>query len=235
MRYTRRDFFTQFGRSLLTHVARSVETVQAGISHQMRVKLVRSGGLHGEESGGRPDESMQAEPRKWLRPPGALPEASFRSTCTQCEDCIQACPYDSIRHLGPESGINAGTPAIDPDISPCYLCEDMPCITVCEPRALIPVKRKDVAMGMAVLKRIDCNLTRGEPCDLCVTQCPIGSDAIKFDVIGLPIIHAAGCAGCGVCSHLCPAGAITVTRVADTGEAGVADAPSQNQQRTTQI
>ncbi|MCH8966781.1 MAG: 4Fe-4S binding protein [Planctomycetes bacterium] len=77
---------------------------------------------------------------RWLRPPGALrDEDAFRSACTQCTACQDVCPHDSIRRLGTEFGVDAGTPAIIPDESPCYLCVDFPCIDVCEPGALQPL------------------------------------------------------------------------------------------------
>ena len=156
-----------------------------------------------------PDEDPERL-RGWIRPPGALPEDQFRETCTQCSDCREACPYDSIRRIGPEFGQDAGFPAIIPHQSPCHLCEDMPCIAACEPHALLPVTPNTASMGTAVIHAAACYVTQGQPCDYCVVRCPLKADAIAFGESGMPIVNTSGCVGCGVCAHICPADAITI-------------------------
>jgi ferredoxin-type protein NapG len=48
-----------------------------------------------------------------------------------------------------------------------------------------------------------------ELCDLCVTECPIGSGAITLEPLdgepggATPVVHD-GCVGCGVCEMICP-------------------------------
>ena len=156
-------------------------------------------------------DAPSARPRgTWLRPPGAVPESSFLKVCMRCTACQEACPYQSIRRLGPEFGEAAGTPAIIPEESPCYLCADMPCIAACEPLALQPLTREEVAMGTAEMRTADCYVAQGQPCDYCVTRCPLKSDAIGFNDAGLPEVREDGCCGCGVCAYLCPADAITI-------------------------
>jgi ferredoxin-type protein NapG len=192
MSYSRRDFFSKFGRSFFSNVIDSVAVLRTG------------------EPIAEPDH--QETPQTWLRPPGALDEVAFREVCTQCTDCAEACPYKSIRRLGPEFGLDAGTPAIIPNESPCYLCKDMPCIIACEPRALRWVEPAAVAMGTAVVSPNACYLSSGQPCDYCVTRCPLKSDAISITHGGLPVVNQDGCVGCGVCAYLCPPGAITIAR-----------------------
>lgn len=166
-------------------------------------------GMHESLSDREAPDAAEA-PRPWVRPPGALPEAEFRKVCTQCTDCQQACPYQSIRRLGPEWGPDAGTPAIIPTESPCYLCPDMPCIAACEPRALIPTLRGEIDMGLAVIDMPGCYAVQGQPCDYCATRCPIGPSAIRFDTHRAPVVDPEGCTGCGVCAYLCPADAIHI-------------------------
>jgi ferredoxin-type protein NapG len=192
MTFSRREFFTQLSRTLTSNVVSAYEAVG------------RSATIMAEQ------EEKEEPSQKWLRPPGALKEKEFLSACTQCTDCQTACPYDSIRRLGPEFGINAGTPAIIPDESPCYLCEDMPCITACEPRALRTIDRREVSMGLAVLKTDTCYVAQGQPCDYCFVRCPLKDTAIKATNKGLPIVIESGCVGCGVCAYLCPADAILI-------------------------
>jgi MauM/NapG family ferredoxin protein len=156
------------------------------------------------------DRKAAQPPRGWLRPPGALPEPEFLAACTRCTDCIEACPYTAIRRLGPEFGDVAGTPAIIPLDSPCYLCPDMPCIPACKPLALRPTAKRDVTMGLAVLDRTACYVAQGQPCDYCVERCPLKHEAIAFGDDGVPVIDEQRCTGCGVCAYLCPPDAIAV-------------------------
>ncbi len=181
MDYTRRQFFSGFARALVPVPA------------------------EGEER-----TSSTSPAREWVRPPGALPEDAFLATCVRCTDCIEACPYQAIRRLGPEHGDAAATPAIIPHDNPCYLCADMPCITACAPRALEPTDRTEVRMGTAHLNIDACYVALGQPCDYCVTRCPLKGTAIAWDDHGLPSIHAEACTGCGVCAYLCPAAAIAI-------------------------
>ena len=118
MNVNRRQFFTHLGRGLASSLCDTIDAVRGATRSDVPQKEV-------------------APLRPWIRPPGARLEDEFRSTCTQCTDCQKACPYQSIRRLGPEWGDDAGTPAIIPAESPCYLCADMPCITACEPKALL--------------------------------------------------------------------------------------------------
>jgi ferredoxin-type protein NapG len=145
-----------------------------------------------------------------VRPPGALPEPEFLKRCTRCTDCLEACPYDAISRLGAKYGGLEGTPIIVVEETPCYLCEDMPCIAVCEPESLTPISRAQVRMGTAELNERACYLSQGEPCDYCVSKCPLGEKAISLGAGGIPEIHGAGCAGCGVCAYLCPPSALTI-------------------------
>ncbi len=190
MDVSRREFFTRFGRSF----ARSIARPLIGVGERALSDA----------------PAIAEQPRRWLRPPGALPEAEFKETCTRCTDCQEVCPYTAIRRLGPEFGEDAGTPAIIPDESPCYMCADMPCIAACEPRALLPTAIEAVAMGTAVLEWSSCYLSQGQPCDYCVARCPLPSKAIAWDENRRPLINVDTCTGCGVCSYLCPADAIAI-------------------------
>lgn len=191
MDFGRRRFFTHVGRGLAATVWESVDALRGAMDTPT-------------------SPQPETGPRKWLRPPGALPEDRFGATCTRCTACQEACPYQSIRRLGPEWGADSGTPAIIPAESPCYLCADMPCITSCEPGALLWVTPSDATMGKAVLDRSACYVSQNQPCDYCVARCPLSESAIGLGADGVPVISDPNCTGCGVCDYLCPADAISI-------------------------
>jgi ferredoxin len=63
------------------------------------------------------------EPKqKFLRPPGAVPEAEFLALCTRCGKCQEVCP--KIIALVPitESIVSAGTPRLYLNCSRCMRC-----------------------------------------------------------------------------------------------------------------
>ena len=60
---------------------------------------------------------------------GHLPNAS-----TFCGRCAEVCPYHSVVILDLKSGTAAGTPLVEAEVVPCYLC--MECVTVCDDDAL---------------------------------------------------------------------------------------------------
>ncbi|PVJ59652.1 ferredoxin-type protein NapG, partial [Salmonella enterica subsp. enterica serovar Senftenberg] len=71
-----------------------------------------------------------------LRPPGALNENVFASACVRCGQCVQACPYDTLKLATLASGLSAGTPYFVARDIPCEMCEDIPCAKVCPSGAL---------------------------------------------------------------------------------------------------
>jgi ferredoxin-type protein NapG len=136
-----------------------------------------------------------------LRPPGAIEEDAFLAGCTQCNACVEACPHDAIVHAPPRYRRASGTPMIDPIQQPCWMCDDFPCITVCEPKVL----RLDLAkqMGRATIDAVNCVAYQGRACSACVDDCPIPG-AIEL-VNEKPRIVQDVCTGCGVCQFVCPA------------------------------
>lgn len=87
---------------------------------------------------------------------------------------------------------------------------DWPCITACEPGTLRPLPRSEVAMGTTVIRLTDCYLAQNQPCDYCVSRCPIGPDAVGFGSDRMPEVNRLGCSGCGVCAYLRLARAIVI-------------------------
>jgi len=152
-----------------------------------------------------------------LRPPGALPEEQFVSTCSRCGDCVQVCPVRAIK-IEP-GGRGGGFPFIDPDESPCVLCDGLHCMHHCPSGALVPTLLADIDMGTAKFREVDCLRSASQDCSICVDKCPVGSTALELRYGGITV-NEQGCTGCGVCEHYCPTKpkAIVVVPRADATE-----------------
>ena len=132
----------------------------------------------------------------WLRPPGAVEEPEFLQRCTKCGDCLDACPYTAIRHHSQDQ-----TPIIFAEESPCLLCQDFPCISVCETEALLPVQnQRDVNMGLAIVSHRECTAANG--CNACVSKCPTQALSMNFSNFQIAVDQLC-CVGCGICQQVC--------------------------------
>jgi ferredoxin-type protein NapG len=96
--------------------------------------------------------TLKAENR--LRPPGAVDEKRFLGLCIKCGQCLQVCPYHSIKLADMATGHGEGTPYIDANERGCYACEAVPCVLACPSGALDHSceKAEDIHMGIAVLE-----------------------------------------------------------------------------------
>ncbi|VTR41638.1 quinol dehydrogenase periplasmic component [Serratia fonticola] len=83
-------------------------------------------------------KQSQARDGLALRPPGALAEAAFDSACIRCGQCVQACPYQTLKLATLLSPRAAGTPYFVARDIPCEMCEDIPCVVACPSGALDP-------------------------------------------------------------------------------------------------
>lgn len=148
------------------------------------------------------EKKLDFVPRTQLRPPGALVESLFLSTCEGGGACARACPYGAIRLTGGPAAHADQTPTISPTAIACYLCADMPCAQACPSGALVPTPREQVKMGVAVMHKDACFAWQGEECGLCLAACPIGANALVKEGDG-PVVRD-GCTGCGLCTNVCP-------------------------------
>ncbi|EAR4249411.1 ferredoxin-type protein NapG, partial [Salmonella enterica] len=143
-------------------------------------------------------------------------ENVFASACVRCGQCVQACPYDTLKLATLASGLSAGTPYFVARDIPCEMCEDIPCAKVCPSGAL----NKDIAsiddsrMGLAVLlDQENCLNFQGLRCDVCYRECPKIDEAITLELDRnmrtgkharfLPTVHSDACTGCGKCEKVC--------------------------------
>lgn len=199
----RRDFFRHGLRNLVRTVADSVEAV--------RPELLGDDGLSAKERAEKFQRQRAAEAAKnlaqrqhsRLRPPGALPEASFLTYCTPCDDCFDACPVDAIVPV-PDGREDAGTPQILPSTTACGVCNERSCIEACDTGALQALDSvRDIDIGLAVINEETCLAYKDHYCDACVSVCPVQPRAIAL-LNGKPSMVPDLCIGCGLCEQFCP-------------------------------
>ena len=162
---------------------------------------------------------------RWIRPPFAISELDFITSCTRCDECISACPHQVIFPLPVRVGIEvAATPAMDLLNKGCHLCEGWPCVTACEPNALmIPealvvaieddeavVTEDDLELATALtiprlaeaeIDQQQCLPYSGPECGACRGSCPIEGALVWQDE--KPMIDADLCVGCAMCREAC--------------------------------
>ena len=143
----------------------------------------------------------------WIRPPFALDELEFLLACTRCGECETACPHDVIFLLSTRLGAQvAATPALDLLNKGCQLCKDWPCVTVCEPKALLlPEMEEDKAVWPTLAKvwinEKACLPFSGPECGACAGSCPVPG-ALSWDQTR-PVINEELCTGCSLCREIC--------------------------------
>lgn len=163
----------------------------------LRGILNKAGNLAAEEA----QRHLPRAAPPFIRPPGAVQESEFLALCTQCGDCVTACPHDTVFLLSESRGVAAQTPALDLLQQACHLCEDFPCIAACEPEALRPVDVETVRFARIQIDRATCLPYRGPECGVCVAVCPVPGALILEGT--LPVIDADVCTGCSVCRQAC--------------------------------
>jgi len=146
---------------------------------------------------------------RWIRPPHALPEPEFLTKCTGCGDCITACPHDVVFALSSGSGLRAeNTPALDLLNRGCHMCDGWPCVTACEPEALVrpdQIEEAPPAPPRLALVEIDtetCLAYLGPECGACAHACPVPG-ALEWENGIRPVINTDLCTGCALCREAC--------------------------------
>lgn len=155
------------------------------------------------------DRKVKAEAAHWIRPPYAINELEFLLACTRCGECITACPHGVVFPLTARLGAKVvNTPAMDLLNKGCHCCEDWPCVTVCEPKALfIPPPEDDETpvalplMAMAMIDEKHCLPYSGPECGACQGSCPVPG-AMTWER-ERPMIQVEVCIGCGMCREVC--------------------------------
>lgn len=159
--------------------------------------------------------AQQAHAGSVLRPPGALAGTAFAARCIKCGQCVQACPYHTLKLLTTSAQGGGGTPSFVPRQVPCLMCEHLPCVRACPTGALDPLLTdvRRARMGLAVVDPEHCLSWQGLRCEVCVRACPVKGQAISIanhprqtskHAMFVPVVHSEACTGCGVCEAKCP-------------------------------
>ncbi|WP_456457351.1 ferredoxin-type protein NapG [Nitratifractor sp.] len=172
-----------------------------------------------------------------LRPPAALDEPDFLKTCIKCGLCSEAC-YNRPSNIDRDTGkprprtlkmakaqddVTIGTPFFIPREVPCYMCDDIPCVTACPTGALDVAKVTNpktgeldytmMDMGIAVVDDNSCIAFWGLQCDACYRACPLMDKALRLEYAKnertgkhaflKPVVDMNACTGCGLCEKAC--------------------------------
>ncbi len=201
----RRGFFTRGLREFLRPIAdAAVEKIQ-----EVEESFAPLRAAAAVSRGSTSSRSSSSHTLPILRPPGALDEADFLSTCSRCNACVTACPAQCIRIDANVDGPNvAGSaPFIVAQESACVVCTGLECMFVCPSGALVPTRLAEIDMGLAVWNADTCVRKSGQEsdaqeCTICIDDCPIGEVAIRLHESKIQVLD--GCVGCGVCENHCP-------------------------------
>jgi ferredoxin len=124
--------------------------------------------------------------RRYLRPPGALPEDEFLSRCINCGQCGEVCPNRCIKYFGLDNGLGSiDTPYIIPRVER-------------ELGAILD----GVKMGHARVDESLCLSYQGKSCGVCYRACPLQDVAITVGFMEQPHVTDK-CVGCGLCERSC--------------------------------
>ena len=136
------------------------------------------------------------------RPPGALSERDFLSTCTRCGKCAEACPESAIFAFAEGTGVLARTPVLLPEQRPCTMCAGFPCTHACEDGALRPFDGRTWRLGRVQIRTEHCLAHQGPECGACVGLCPNEIIGITLTAWKPQVTDA--CIGCARCIPACP-------------------------------
>ncbi|MCU7837147.1 MAG: 4Fe-4S binding protein [gamma proteobacterium symbiont of Taylorina sp.] len=103
-----------------------------------------------------PIDTANAKNRLKMRPPGALDEDKYLSSCIKCGQCVQVCPVNAVKLDDMDTGFGLGTAYIDAREQACdFSCDGLQCVLACPTGSLTHTLdyTHDTRMGFAVLDK----------------------------------------------------------------------------------
>ena len=135
-------------------VKRSAAPVRKQANRRKFIRsVVLAGGVVGLAMLGYIPVANARKPR--MRPPGALEEHDFLSSCIKCGQCVQVCPVAAIKLDDIDHGFGIGLPFIDSRKQACdFSCDAVQCILACPTGALTYIKPAfaDLREGMKLAR-----------------------------------------------------------------------------------
>ncbi len=199
--------------------SRQPETDIAGIRTGRRAVLGGLAGGLGVALGMRadllhPTESFLPLPFRHqglIRPPGALPEPQFLTRCVRCGQCMRACLTNTLQPDWHRAGLEGlWAPHMNLRHAACEQTCNV-CGQVCPTQAIRPlshIEKQHAKVGTAIVLRDRClPWSQDQRCLICDEQCPYNAIVFHHDEqhqVGLPVVNAAKCNGCGQCEDKCP-------------------------------
>ena len=143
-----------------------------------------------------------------LRPPWSHIEALFIERCTQCNQCVEACP-EHIIQLD-----KRGYPIVNFKKGECTFCGA--CAQECESDAIQSDTTQKPWTISAVIG-MDCLPLKGVVCMSCADECERSAIQLRLVAggVAIPQLDTQSCNGCGACYRVCPVSAIEMTSGTD--------------------
>ena len=146
-----------------------------------------------------------------IRPPGALPEPAFLERCLRCGECLRACLTNTLQPDWHRAGLEGlWAPRMNLRHAACEQGCNV-CGQVCPTQAIRPLslaEKQHAKVGTAVVIRDRClPWSQDRRCLICDEQCPYNAIVFQHDAthrMGLPVVNADKCNGCGQCEDKCP-------------------------------
>jgi len=148
-----------------------------------------------------------------IRPPWSIDELAFTENCTRCYKCADVCHS----HLIVKG--SGGFPEISFNRQGCDFCES--CVRACPEDVLyIDEINNQAAWQQTAEISNECFSMRGIVCRSCGEICESRAIQFKPDIGGRTqvILNTTACNGCGECVHVCPAGAIKISKDSAMGK-----------------
>ncbi|WP_354625706.1 ferredoxin-type protein NapF [Psychromonas sp. MME2] len=123
--------------------------------------------------------------------------------CTQCGDCIDACP-EKIVIKG-----DGGYPSIDFSRGECTFCGK--CADICKAPIFVSTELQPWSKKAQVNNSCLANLH--VYCRSCADSCEVEALSFQLGVSNAPLINADLCTGCGACFSPCPTQAIDIKEI----------------------